>query len=352
MVVNDKHWAWIKAMADIRVQWLTGNDCYKKGGMMPGKKPRGVMVHSTGCLNPMLSRYLSPDDGHIGRPSTRHWNQPRVGACVHAFIGYTAGRGDVAIYQTLPWTMPGWHCAGRGNRDYISFEICEDERNPNAPVCVQYFRRTYAKAALLTAHLCARYHLDPMADGVVLCHCEGHRRGIASNHADVLHWWRPFGKDMDAFRRDVAFLLRQGRPFPGMYRPNSQPDDKEDVYTMEIGKEELKTMIQKILRDELAAQTASAATASVPLWAERAGIMKKAVEWGITADGSRPMAMTTRAETAAMVCGGLEYQRTQLEDKVAELVRKALGDDADVPGSDTAAVKAEEAPHTVHTSEV
>ena len=35
---------------------------------------------------------------------------------------------------------------------------------------------------------------------MVLCHSEGYRRGIASNHADVMHWWKKFGVDMDDFR--------------------------------------------------------------------------------------------------------------------------------------------------------
>ena len=43
-----------------------------------------------------------------------------------------------------------------------------------------------------------------MADGVVICHQEGYRRGIASNHGDVLHWFPKFGKTMDDFRADVA----------------------------------------------------------------------------------------------------------------------------------------------------
>ena len=39
----------------------------------------------------------------------------------------------------------------------------------------------------LTAHLCETYGLDPMTD--VLDHSEGHAMGIASNHADVGHWF-------------------------------------------------------------------------------------------------------------------------------------------------------------------
>ena len=85
---------------------LTRNDCYLRGRTI---RPRGVMVHSTGANNPWLRRYLAPDDGRLGTPSPRHWNQSGVGACVHAMIGKAAD-GSVCTYQTLPWNMRGWHC--------------------------------------------------------------------------------------------------------------------------------------------------------------------------------------------------------------------------------------------------
>ena len=75
---------------------LTHNDCYLRGRTI---RPRGVMVHSTGANNPWLRRYLAPDDGRLGTPSPRHWNQGGVGACVHAMIGKAAD-GSVAVYQT------------------------------------------------------------------------------------------------------------------------------------------------------------------------------------------------------------------------------------------------------------
>ena len=66
---------------------LTENDCYKAGRTIV---PKGVMVHSTGANNPNLSRYVAPNDGLLGTPSSRHWNQSGTGACVHAFIGRLA----------------------------------------------------------------------------------------------------------------------------------------------------------------------------------------------------------------------------------------------------------------------
>ena len=67
-----------------------------------------------------------------------------------------------------------------------------------------YFEAVYQEAVELTAMLCREHNLDPLADGVVICHKEGYHRGIASNHGDVLHWFPKFGKTMDDFRADVA----------------------------------------------------------------------------------------------------------------------------------------------------
>lgn len=179
---------------------LTNNDCYIKGRTIV---PKGVMVHSTGANNPNLRRYVAPNDGLLGEPSLRHWNQSGTTACVHAFIGKLAD-GSVATYQTLPWTMRGWHCGRSGNDTHISFEICEDGLTD-----ASYFKAVYREAVELTAHLCKEFSLDPLADGVVICHAEGHKRGIASNHGDVLHWFPKHGKTMDDFRADVAREIRE-----------------------------------------------------------------------------------------------------------------------------------------------
>lgn len=50
---------------------------------------------------------------------------------------------------------------------------------------------------------------DPLAPGVVIDHAEGAELGIASNHADVDHWWSRFGVTMDDFRAGVARLLQK-----------------------------------------------------------------------------------------------------------------------------------------------
>lgn len=191
-------------MMNLRQCFLTKNRCYTIGQKIT---PKGVMVHSTGANNPSIARYVQPDDGYLGTNKyNNHWNVPNVDKCVHAFIGKVKD-GSIATYQTLPWTHRGWH-AGTGtkglsaNNTHISFEICEDNLSDK-----EYFAKIYEEATDLTAYLCGVYNLDPLADGVVICHSEGYKRGIASGHSDVTHWFPKHGKTMDDFRNDVKIKM-------------------------------------------------------------------------------------------------------------------------------------------------
>lgn len=179
---------------------FTKNACYKAGEKIT---PKGVMVHSTAANNPWLKRYVGPDDGKLGyNIYANHWNTGNLAVCVHAFIGKLKD-GSIATYQTLPWDHRGWHAGGAANNTHIGFEICEDGLQDAA-----YFAKVYREAVELTAMLCKEYRLDPLADGVVICHSEGYKRGIASNHGDVMHWFPKHGKSMDTFRKDVDAVMR------------------------------------------------------------------------------------------------------------------------------------------------
>lgn len=163
------------------------------------------MVHSTGAPNPTLKRYVNPDDGMLGKNQYgNHWNQLRPDGqqkCVHAFIGKLEN-GSVAAYQTLPWNFEGWHggsgAKGCVNKTHIGFEICED-----GLADAEYFKKIYQEAVELTAYLCKMFKLDPLAGNAVICHSEGAKLGIATNHCDVTHWFPKHGKSMDNFRADV-----------------------------------------------------------------------------------------------------------------------------------------------------
>lgn len=178
------------------IRFLTENDCYKSGRTIT---PKGVMVHSCGVAQPDVEVFL------------RTWNVPGCTACVHAFVH------EGGVVQTLPWNRRGWHAGGSANNTHIGFEICEPAGHTyqggtmigyDAQRNADYFRSVYENAVELTAGLCRTYDLDPLEDGVILCHSEGYQRGVASNHADVTHWFPKHGKTMDDFRRDVACAVK------------------------------------------------------------------------------------------------------------------------------------------------
>ena len=213
---------------------LTNNACYKAGRTIV---PKGIMVHSTGANNPWLRRYVGPDDGLLGKnPYNNHWNQDKPDGrqvCVHAFIGKLAD-GTIAIYQTLPWNMRGWHCGGSGNDTYIGFEICEDGLDD-----ASYFAAVYREAAELCAYLCKEYGLT---ERDVICHSEGYKLGIASNHSDVMHWFPKHGKSMDTFRAEVKRLLSVAEI--------SASTEPKKLYRVQVGaysvKENAEDMLKKV----------------------------------------------------------------------------------------------------------
>ena len=73
-------------------------------------------------------------------------------------------------------------------------------------------KRTYEAAVELFAYLCKKYGLNPLADGVIISHKEGHSRGIASNHGDPEHLWNGLGMGytMDGFRKAVKKAMDDG----------------------------------------------------------------------------------------------------------------------------------------------
>ena len=258
----------------IHQQFATRNDCYTRNQAELAKAPanrdsrhaqyyrgpRGIMVHSTGANNPNLRRYVQPDDGVLGVNSNQNdWNRPGLEVCVHAFLGLTQA-GEVAAYQILPWEYRAWHCGGDANNTHLSFEICEDNLRDRA-----YWEKTYRLARELTAELCRKFGLDPLAPGVLVDHAEGAALGIASNHADVDHWWSRYGVTMDDFRADVARLLEQ--------EDAAQEEEEEPSMT----REEITQLVKQDLEEERDARIFRN-LADVPDWA--AATAQKLVERG------------------------------------------------------------------------
>ena len=208
---------------NLRKLILTNNACYKAGRTIT---PKGIMVHSTGANNPWLKRYVGPDDGLLGRNQyNNHWNKDKPDGrqvCVHAFIGKLED-GTIATYQTLPWNYRGWHAGGSANNTHIGFEICEDCLSDNT-----YFGKVYREAVELCIYLCKLYGLT---EENIICHSEGYKKGNASNHGDVMHWFPKHGKSMDDFREDVKMALKPINPTPKMgdilYRVRKNWDESQ-----------------------------------------------------------------------------------------------------------------------------
>lgn len=167
---------------------------------------KGLMLHSVGCPQPNASVFV------------KSWNKTTFNsACVHAFID--GNTGDV--HQTLPWNHRGWHGGGSCNNTHIGVEMCE-------PACIKYTggssftcsdletakavaKRTYESAVELFAFLCKKFDLNPLENGVIISHKEGHSMGVATNHGDPEHLWKGLGLNytMNQFRKDVHSLMNK-----------------------------------------------------------------------------------------------------------------------------------------------
>ncbi len=186
---------------NLKQNYLTQSGCYKAGKRITVK---GLMIHSVGCPQPKADVFM------------KNWNRAEASACVHAIV-----EPDGDVYQILPWNHRGWHCGGGANNTHIGVEMTE-------PATIRYtggskwtetgdgentknhVLATYKYAVELFAYLCSQYNLDPLADGVVISHSEGCRRGIASNHGDVEHLWSKFGLSMEQFRKDIKAAMEGG----------------------------------------------------------------------------------------------------------------------------------------------
>lgn len=185
----------------IITKFMTRNDCFSQGKTIDIK---GIMVHSTASPGKMADFWYLPwnrsyENGEMSRE-----------VCVHAFLD------DIGVYQYLPWNHRGWHAGGLANNTHIGFEICEPEGiiysadhskiiSIDVEKTKEYFEKAYNNAVNLCVMLCKQFNLT---EKDIICHCEGYELGIASNHGDVMHWWKFYGKNMEMFREDVKKSLQ------------------------------------------------------------------------------------------------------------------------------------------------
>jgi len=152
------------------------------------------------------------------------WDKPGVAAAPHALIG------EAGAVQLLPWRVRGWHAGGKANDTHIGIELCEPAghwyekgyilRDYNAAKNAAYFAAVWGHAVELCAMLCELYGIT--VDNIV-SHAEAHALGLASNHADVGHWFPLHGKSMDGFRSAV-----QAHHAP----PDEGQDNVPDTYAI------------------------------------------------------------------------------------------------------------------------
>ena len=156
-----------------------------------------------------------------------------VGQKYARLIGKLAD-GSIATYQTLPWNHRGWHAGGSANDTHIGFEICEDGLTD-----ASYFSAVYKEAVELCVYLCKQYGLT---EKNIICHSEGYKLGIASNHGDVMHWFPKHGKSMDTFRAAVNVgLAATEAPVP------VTPTTPKKYYRVQVGAYSVKSNADAML---------------------------------------------------------------------------------------------------------
>ena len=186
---------------NLKQNYLTESGCYKAGKRITVK---GLMIHSVGCPQPKADVFM------------KNWNRADANACVHAIV-----EPDGDVYQLLPWDFRGWHSGGGANNTHIGVEMTEPStikyagganwtETGNGENTKAHVLATYKCAVELFAYLCQQFGLDPVADGVIISHSEGCKRGIASNHGDVENLWSEFGLTMEQSRKDIKTAVKGG----------------------------------------------------------------------------------------------------------------------------------------------
>ena len=185
---------------------MTLSRCYREAGSDPKV---GIIVHSTGCNNTSLKRYIQPTEGSpdydtvikdIGKNYNRNdWNHSDVAKGVHAFIGKSKS-GAVECYQVLPYLKDAWGVAAgaEGSVNYgehacIQFEVCEDNLKSK-----DYFNKAIGLAVSYCALLCSEYNFSVDS---IWSHKEAIAKGYGSgSRVDIDYWLGKYGHDMDWFR--------------------------------------------------------------------------------------------------------------------------------------------------------
>ncbi len=189
--------------------YLTKNRCYQQNKK---RTPIGIQLHTIGTGQGTAQSVAD------------YWNQSAVSACVTYIVDAdTPGK----VLQCLPEDVYTWADGGYGNKNLITFEICESDyikytsganyTVSNADKFKADILRGYNTAVELCADICKRYGWNPQSklqSGLYLIssHDEGRRAGLSTAHVDPTHVWDRFGLTMDKFRADVVKAMNGQAP--------------------------------------------------------------------------------------------------------------------------------------------
>ena len=189
--------------------YLTKNRCYQQNIK---RTPIGIQLHTIGTGQGTAQSVAD------------YWNQSAVSACVTYIVDCdTPGK----VLKCLPEDVYSWADGGYGNKNLITFEICESDyikytsganyTVSNAEKFKADIMRGYNTAVELCADICKRYGWNPQSklpSGLYLIssHDEGRRAGLSTAHVDPTHVWDRFGLNMDKFRADVVAAMNGQAP--------------------------------------------------------------------------------------------------------------------------------------------
>lgn len=202
--------------------------------------PEYIIVHSTACGYHSKDRLFNS------------WNSAEKSKSCHGMVDHTG------CYVTLPLNYRGWHVGSKGNDKTIGFEICEPNNiaftssahnkintakyNPNNADNIADFKKRYNNAVEMAVYMCKKTGIS--AENVI-CHAEAYRKGIASNHGDVNHWFPLFGKTMTDFRNDVTAKLNEAASDTDIV--NSDKIDTATIYRVQSGAFKTKKYAEALL---------------------------------------------------------------------------------------------------------
>ena len=87
-----------------------------------------------------------------------------------------------------------------------------------------YFNAVYKEACEVTAYLCRMFGIDPkgtisykgLSVPTIIDHSGSHSLGLGSNHADIQHWSRKYGKTIVPARISFAVIVCAASSFAVM----------------------------------------------------------------------------------------------------------------------------------------